>query len=69
MKNSKSISPLAMIMGLTLGIAITYTTVAVCVVTYPWLSQAIGNIGALTVDALLSINVYTLLLNGDNKAS
>ena len=54
-------------MGLALGVAITYTTVAVCVLTYPLLSQYIGNIGALTVDALFSINIYTLLLSGDSS--
>ncbi len=64
MRDDEKASLLGIIMGFTLGIAITYTTVAVCFLTYSSLAQYIGDIGAITVDVLVGLNVYTALLGG-----
>lgn len=56
---------IATIMGLLLGTAIVYATVAVMVAIYPWLTQNLGVTGAITACVLLATNMHVLLVRRD----
>ena len=60
----KEHSPLATILGFVVGITITYLAVTIGVLIYPWLVENFGLMGAITVEIILGLNVYSVIGGG-----
>lgn len=59
--DKNSTTGLAILLGLCVGVVIVYGVVLVAIAVHPWLVATFGLAGAITVEAIVAVNLHSLV--------